>query len=155
MKLWEMSGGEIVYPTWDGDSFIALRPFGGYLLAFKRNSVFLITGADIGEFNINEGYGTDGPLAENTIVVNGAAAFFLTTNGIGLYDGSSMRTLSRDTLKGITDDINQAAIHTAVAAMHDGVYFCAVPLGTATFPRMQSLNMTLCAGLSCCAQGLL
>lgn len=141
-KVWELDmelpqngGGEIDYPTWDGDSFIALRPFGGYLLAFKRNMVCLITGADVGEFNINEGYGTDGPLSENTIVVNGSVAFFLSTSGIGMYDGSTIRVISRDALSGITSRINMAAIHTAIATIDNGIYYCAVPLDAATAPN--------------------
>ena len=71
----EDGGGFLDYPTWDGDSFIALRPFGSYLLAFKQRMICIVSGADPGEFTIREGYGTDGPLSENTVVINETAAF--------------------------------------------------------------------------------
>ena len=55
-------------PTWDGDKFIALEPFGGYLLAVKERTIFEIRGTDPSSFTITEAYGTDGP------VENGASA---------------------------------------------------------------------------------
>lgn len=131
----EDGGGFLDYPSWDGDSFVALRPFGGYLLAFKQRLICLISGADPGEFTMREGYGTDGPLSENTVVINETAAFFLTTSGIGLFDGNTIKMLSRDIISAIASRINIKAISTASAAIYDGVYFCAVPLDQSTVPN--------------------
>lgn len=131
----EDGGGFLDYPTWDGDSFIALRPFGSYLLAFKQRMICIVSGADPGEFTIREGYGTDGPLSENTVVINETAAFFLATSGIGLFDGNTIKMLSRDIISAIASRININAISTASAAIHDGVYCCAVPLDQSTVPN--------------------
>ena len=57
----ELGGGVINQPTWDGDKFIALEPFGGYLLAVKEQTIFEIRGTDPSSFTITEAYGTDGP----------------------------------------------------------------------------------------------
>ena len=58
----EIGGGVINQPTWDGDRFISLEPFGGYLLAVKERTIFEIRGTDPSSFTITEAYGTDGPV---------------------------------------------------------------------------------------------
>lgn len=96
--LAEKGGGRIDQPTWDGDSFIALEPFGGYLLAIKSNTLFEIRGTDPTNFTVTQGYGTDGPVQARTICTDRMQTYFLSQGGIGVYDGSSMRLLSRDAL---------------------------------------------------------
>jgi len=97
-ELADQGGGRIDQPTWDGDSFVAIEPFGGYLLAIKRNTIFEIRGTDPTNFTVTQGYGTDGPLQARTICTDRMQTFFLSQGGIGVYDGSSMRLLSRDAL---------------------------------------------------------
>lgn len=124
----EDGAGFIDYPTWDGDSFIALVPFGADLLAFKRNSLCVLSGTYPGEYTIYKAFGTEGPIAKDTICVYRNMVFFLTTNGIGVYDGSSIRTISRDAIPHIIDNINTTiCIETAKAVVHNGIYMCAVP----------------------------
>ena len=94
----EIGGGVINQPTWDGDKFISLEPFGGYLLAVKQRTIFEIRGTDPGSFTITEAYGTDGPVEEKSIQTDRMSMFYLTQSGIGLYDGSTLRMLSRDAL---------------------------------------------------------
>lgn len=94
----ELGGGMIQQPTWDGDAFIALESFGGYLLAIKRNTVFEIRGTDPSSFTITQAYGTDGPTQERTICTDRLSMLFLSQSGIGLYDGSTLQILSKDAL---------------------------------------------------------
>ena len=94
----QMGGGVIGQPTWDGESFIALQTFGGYLLAIKPSTVFEIRGTDPSSFTISEAYGTDGPVEERTICTDRMSMFFLAQSGLGLYDGSTLRLVSRDAL---------------------------------------------------------
>lgn len=94
----QMGGGVIGQPTWDGESFIALQTFGGYLLAIKPSTVFEIRGTDPSSFTISEAYGTDGPVEERTICTDRMSMFFLAQGGLGLYDGSTLRLVSRDAL---------------------------------------------------------
>jgi hypothetical protein len=125
----EDGAGFIDYPTWDGDSFIALVPFGADLLAFKRNSLCVLSGTYPGEYTIYKAFGTEGPVAKDTICVYRNMVFFLTTNGIGMYDGSSIRTISRDAIYHITRMLNTNNTDVAKAVIHDGIYMCAVNLG--------------------------
>ena len=94
----ELGGGVINQPTWDGDKFIALEPFGGYLLAVKEQTIFEIRGTDPSSFTITEAYGTDGPVEERSICTDRTSMLYLSQNGIGLYDGNTLRLLSRDAL---------------------------------------------------------
>ena len=81
----ELGGGVINQPTWDGDKFISLEPFGGYLLAVKERTIFEIRGTDPEQLHDHGGlrHGRPG---------GGAAAFctdrtsmlYLSQSGIGL-----------------------------------------------------------------------
>ena len=131
----EMGGGVINQPTWDGDSFIALRSFGGYLLAIKPGTIFEIRGTDPSSFTITEAYGTDGPIAERTICVDGAGMLFLAQGGLGLYDGSALRLLSRAALYETMRLRAPGHMQRAAACMSGHVYYLALsilgPDGTA------------------------
>lgn len=94
----ELGGGVINQPTWDGDKFIALRAFGGYLLAIKSRTIFEIRGTDPSSFTITEAYGTDGPVEARSVCTDRTSMLYLSQDGIGLYDGSTLRMLSRDAL---------------------------------------------------------
>ena len=94
----ELGGGVIKQPTWDGDAFLALEPFGGYLLAVKRHTIFEVRGSDPSNFTLTKAYGTDGPVQARTIGTDRQSMLFLTEGGLGLYDGSTMEILSRDAL---------------------------------------------------------
>lgn len=93
-----LAGGLIQQPTWDGEAFIALKPFGGYLLALKPSTCFEIRGTDPSSFTITEAYGTDGPVNARTVCTDRQSMFYLSQSGLGRYDGSSLALLSRDAL---------------------------------------------------------
>lgn len=120
----ELGGGEIKQPTWDGDSFIALVPFGGYLLAVKQNTIFEIRGTDPSSFTITQGYGTDGPVEAHTICTDRLQMLFLAQGGLGVYDGSSMRLLARDALYETMR--MRTNTQTATACVCDHVYYLAL-----------------------------
>lgn len=94
----EQGGGRIDQPTWDGDAFISLNPYGGYLMAVKPHSAYEIRGTDPSSFVITQAYGSDGPVQARTICTDRTNMFFLGHTGLGLYDGSSLQILSRDVL---------------------------------------------------------
>lgn len=120
----ELGGGVIRQPTWDGDAFTALHPFGGYLLAIKPGTVFEIRGTDPGSYTITEAYGTDGPAQPDSICVDRQKMYYLTDGGIGVYDGSTIELLSRDALHetmGMREKNGRAT-----ACMNDHVYYLAL-----------------------------
>ena len=122
----ETGGGVINQPTWDGDSFIALTSFGGYLLAVKQHKVFEIRGTDPSNFTISEAYGTDGPVEARTICTDRTSMLYLASGGIGLYDGSTTRLLSRDALYETMRLRMPGMEGKATACVCDHVYYLAL-----------------------------
>lgn len=123
----ELGGGEISQPTWDGDSFIAIVPFGGYLLALKQHTAFELRGTDPSSFTIQQSFGTDGPLEADSLCTDRTTAYFLSEGGVGMYDGSTLRLLSRDALYE-TMRMRMPGLHTATATMCRHVYYLALPV---------------------------
>lgn len=122
----EMGGGVIAQPTWDGDSFMAIETFGGYLLAIKKRTIFEIRGTDPSSFTITEAFGSDGPMEARTIATDGQNLFFLAEGGIGLYDGTAMRQLSRNALHETMRMRMDGTQTLATACICDHVYYLAL-----------------------------
>ena len=123
----EDGAGDIQQPSWDGDSFTALVPFGQQLVAFKGTRAWRIIGTDPGEYSFTEQYG-GGTRYPETIAVNGYAALMLGDDSLRMYDGSSVF----DYMRGYADDvfrrITPEAKHKAVACIYKGSYYLALAL---------------------------
>lgn len=122
----ELGGGMINQPTWDGESFISLNPFGGYLLAVKPSTIYEIRGTDPSSFTITQAYGTDGPVEAKTICTDRLSMFFLSRAGLGLYDGSTLKLLSRDALYETMRRRMDGAQDSATACVCGHVYVLAM-----------------------------
>ena len=94
----EMGGGVINQPTWDGDSFLAIEPFGDYLLCMKERTIFELRGTDPRNFTLAAAYGTDGPVYARTICTDRQIMLYLSQAGLGIYNGSTLALLSKDAL---------------------------------------------------------
>jgi hypothetical protein len=125
----QIAGGMIGQPTWDGESFVALAPFGGYLLAIKPSTCFEIRGTDPSNFTITEAYGTDGPIAARTVCTDRQSMFYLGQSGLGRYDGASLALLSRDALYEVMQRRRKDLSHLATACVCNHVYYLAIAVG--------------------------
>ena len=123
----EDGAGDIQQPSWDGDSFVALRTYGSYLLAIKKNRIWRITGTNPGEYYFKEQFG-GGTIVENTVVVYNDTMFLLSYDGLMMYDGTAVQPFRQPYVQGIMARVNKSAIDGAVAAMRAGVYCLALPL---------------------------
>lgn len=122
----ENGGGEIDSPSWDGDSFLALHPYGPQLLAFKKNAVWKIIGTDPGEFVIREQYGL-GTIGENTIAVSGPYAFMLGYNGLIRYDGSMASGFQQEAVEDFfKTEADPSKLSQATAIMVNRTYMLAL-----------------------------
>lgn len=129
----EDGAGDIMQPTWDGDSFVALRQFGSDMLAVKRNSVWRIYGTNPGEFVMQRQYGI-GTIEENTLSVHDNLAYMLGENGLLRYDGSgSYAFLQEEIGELIHNKVNHDALEKACAGMRNGVYCLAIPINGSTY----------------------
>lgn len=124
----EDGAGEILQPSWDGDSFVALRPFGSQLLAFKKNAIWRILGTNPGEYIMKEQYG-GGALEENTIAITGTYAIMLGYGGIIRYDGADASPFLQEAVRDIIGQVNPAIRSAACGVMDGKSYLLALPLG--------------------------
>ena len=126
----EQSGGVIQWPTWDGDKFIAIKRFSNNLLAFKERSAFYVRGLTAGEFAVVEAYGSDGIIAGDTIVTDGASAFYLADGGLGVYDGDTAQLLDNDRLLSVFSKVAPIASQTACSTVSKHVLYMTLPIYT-------------------------
>ena len=124
----ELGGGMIQLPTWDGDAFIALEPFGGYMLAVKPHTMFEVRGTDPSSFAVTAAYGTSGPVEGRTVCTDRLRTYFLSHSGLGAYDGTSIQLLARDALHETMRQRIRENQHFATACVCDHVYYLAVSL---------------------------
>lgn len=128
----EDGGGEIQAPSWDGDSFIGLYPYGSQLLAFKKNAIWKILGTDPGEFVIREQYGT-GTIVKDTVAVSGSYAFMLGYDGIVRYDGSMSAGFQQEMVRNFFKGrVNLEKLDQAKAVMVGRTYYMALPIDNST-----------------------
>lgn len=123
----EDGAGDIQQPSWDGDSFVALRTYGSYLLAIKKNRVWRITGTNPGEYYFKEQFG-GGTIVENTVVVYNDYMFLLSYDGLMMYDGTAVQPFRQPYVKDIMQRLNWACAENAVSAMRGEVYCLAFPI---------------------------
>ena len=127
----EDGAGDIQQPSWDGDSFVALRTYGSYLLAIKKNRVWRVSGTNPGEYYFKEQFG-GGTIVENTVVVYNDLMFLLSYDGLMVYDGTAVQPFRQPYIKDLMKRVNWSAVEGAVAAMRGTVYCLALPVDGST-----------------------
>lgn len=138
----EDGAGEIKQPTWDGDSFTALRTFGDQLIAFKRTHVWRIMGTNPGEYEIRQQYGGGAP-APATIAVDSERIYMLGTEGVSYYDGSTVEPFGQGYAEQVWRRMNTAAITESCACLWRGKYYLAFPMdGSAVNNAVMTYSLT-------------
>lgn len=123
----EDGAGDIQQPSWDGDSFVALRTYGSYLLAIKKNRVWRVSGTNPGEYYFKEQFG-GGTIVENTVVVYNDYMFLLSYDGLMMYDGTAVQQFRQPYIQDLMKRVNWARVNGAVAGMRGVVYSLALPI---------------------------
>lgn len=123
----EDGAGDIQQPSWDGDSFVALRTYGSYLLAIKKNRVWRVSGTNPGEYYFKEQFG-GGTIVENTVVVYNDYMFLLSYDGLMIYDGTAVQPFRQPYIKDLMKRVNWASVESAVAGMRGAIYSLALPI---------------------------
>ena len=127
----EDGAGDVQQPSWDGDSFTALRQFGSQLIAFKGNRVWRVLGADPGEYVFKEQYGGGAPFA-NTIAVDVERIFMVERDGLALYDGLSVSPYAREAIEKLWKTINRNAMSQMCGTLYKEKYYLSIPTGNNT-----------------------
>ena len=124
----EDGAGEILQPSWDGDSFTALKAFGNQLLAFKGTKVWRVMGVSPGEYTFNEQYG-GGTMFPNTLAVDVERVFAAMNDGIATYDGMSVSPFIREQVQQIWRTANRDALDQMCGCLFKDRYYLAFPVG--------------------------
>ncbi|MBR6568819.1 MAG: hypothetical protein IKK75_00010 [Clostridia bacterium] len=123
----EDGAGDVLQPSWDGDSFTALTPFGSQLIALKKTRVWRVLGTDPGTYVFKEQYGGGTPCPQ-TVAVDGSRILMLGREGVLCYDGESVAPFQQAFAHRVFARINPAALSEATACMWRGTYYCALAL---------------------------
>ena len=130
LEIPEDGAGDINQPSWDGDSFTALRQFGNQLIAFKKHRVWRILGTDPGEYTFKEQFGGGAPYA-NTIAVDTERILMMEPEGLSVYDGLSVNPLQREAVENLWRTVNRGAMDQMCGVLFKEKYYLAYPTGTA------------------------
>lgn len=123
----EDGAGDVLQPSWDGDSFTALTAFGSQLIAMKRTKVWRVLGTDPGTYVFKEQYGGGTPCPQ-TVAVDGSRILMLDQGGVCCYDGERVGPFQRECAGRIFERINPDALGEAAACLWKDTYYCALPL---------------------------
>lgn len=123
----EDGAGSIQQPSWDGDSFTALRAFGDQLIAFKEHRVWRIYGTNPREYTFQQQYGGGAPYF-NTIAVDVERIYMADLPGLSIYDGMSVSPFWRELIEKLWRRVNKAAMDQMCAALFQQRYYLAVPM---------------------------
>lgn len=131
VEIPEDGAGDILQPSWDGDSFTALRAFGSQLIAFKKNRVWRVLGTDPGEYTFKEQYGGGAPFF-NTIAVDAERILMAGKDGVQSYDGLSVTDFQKQYIEDFWKTVNKNAMDQMCGVLYKDKYYLAVPTGNST-----------------------
>ena len=123
----EDGAGSIQQPSWDGDSFTALRAFGDQLIAFKEHRVWRVYGTNPGEYVFSQQFGGGAPFV-NTIAVDVEKIFMADINGLSVYDGMSVTPFQRKLIEPLWRRVNRNAMNQMCGVLFRNKYYLAVPV---------------------------
>ena len=127
----EDGAGQIDQPSWDGQTFTALKAFGDHLLAFKQHRVWKIMGTDPGQYTIREQFGGGAPFF-NTIAVDVERIFMASKDGLSVYDGMSVSPYRQREIEKVWRTVNRDAMDQMTGALFKQRYYLAFPVGDST-----------------------
>lgn len=125
------AGGFLDMPTWDGGVNIGLSTIFDNVVIFKTYSLWKILGSYPGEYEKVQIHSSNGAIAERSIVDGGIVCFFLSMDGIFIYDGVKAYPISKPIQK-IINNMNPAYRHKAVAIFYGNRYILAIPENEST-----------------------
>lgn len=120
--------GDVQQPSWDGDSFTGLIPFGNQLIATKRTKIWRVMGLNPDEYVFSQQYGS-GTAYPHTVAVDGTKILMLGNDGLLQFDGETVAPFEQESAKGIFSQMNRERLDGARACLYKGTYYCALPLG--------------------------
>jgi hypothetical protein len=129
VNFWNIAKG-------DGDIITALVPYLGELTIFKRYSIHSLRGTSIDDFVLDNVVPTIGCVGPRAVVQEGLHLYFVSDEGICVYNGAKVTNLTRSKIPNLWDKINHEYIHKAVAGRWEGLLWFALPENSNTFNNL-------------------
>lgn len=122
--------GEAVLQTWDGGRVIGLATLLGDIVVFEPDSIFRVVGTYPGEFRPVQIMAVEGTIAPRSICQYANRAYFISDEGLMVYDTVKAYPLIPYALRDFWSGVNLSYLDVACGIAHNGVVYMAVPYGT-------------------------
>ncbi len=122
-------GGRADFPTFDGGVCIGLSTIFDDVVIFKTYNIWKVIGTYPGEYQYVKLFSAVGGIAKRTIIDAGNIAFFLSQDGLYIYDGVKTIPVSQK-VDTIIKTMNKGFRDKAVGIFHDNRYILAIPTGS-------------------------
>lgn len=120
----------------DGDGITCLRPFMGELTIFKRRSIHSLRGTSPDDFRLDELDSKIGCVGPKAACLVGSKIFFVSDEGIYIYNGMTAKNISNDLIPELWGGVNKTYLHKAAATYWNGQVWFSVPYGDSTVNNM-------------------
>lgn len=138
--------GYITVSTWDGGSVAGLASLLGDVAVFKQGSIFRIVGTYPGEFQPVQVLTMEGTVAPRSLCQYDNRAYFVSDDGIMVYDTAKAAALLPGTLRDFWAGVNLQALGSACGIAHNGKLRMAVPWGAGQTANNRVVEYDLRAG---------
>ena len=131
----DAGGGFMDVATFDGARIRAVVAAFDDVLIFKDRSMHRLSGTYPGDFSLTQVYGSEGTLAARTIVHTASRLYFLGGDGLCVYDGMTVSSLTHagdSRMQDVFARVSQPAAARACAALWRDVIYLALPLDGAS-----------------------
>ncbi len=116
----------------DGDTIKALIKFLGELFIFKGRSIHSLRGTDLDDFRLDEVDSRRGCVGPRAVVQRGVHLYYISDDGIYLFNGMSSVNLTREHVPRLWEGVNKEHLHKAACGVWDGLIWFALPEGAST-----------------------
>lgn len=125
INYWEVGSG-------DGDMVTNLQSYLEELLIFKRRSLHVFRGISWSDFRLSAIETRVGCVGERAAMVDGTKVFFISEDGLCVFNGMAVQNLIEGKIPGYWNRVNQAYIENAVLEKWNGLLLCALPIDNST-----------------------
>ena len=129
VNYWDIKKG-------DGDVVTSLQKFLGELVVFKRRSVHSLAGTSLDDFRLNEIDSRIGCVGPFAVVASGMYLYFVSDEGICVFNGMKVTNLSEDRIPKLWGNINKQYLYKAAVGVWNGLIWFALPEGSSTYNNL-------------------
>lgn len=121
VNYWDIKPG-------DGDRVTCLQKHMGTLVIFKRRSIHILSGSSLDDFRCEEMNSKIGCVGKFAAYMYDPYVFFVSDEGLCVWNGQSVQNLSADRIPGFWNRVNKEYIHKTAVGSWDKLIWIALPI---------------------------